>query len=400
MKIVVLGAGAMGQVTIRDLAESAAVKEVLICDLSIERADALKTQLGNAKLKTAKADIQDAEGLSSLLNGYDAVINCSPYVFNLQVMEAALKAACHYLDLGGLFHITRKQLELNQKFVDKKLLAVLGMGAAPGMTNVMAACAADEMDTVESIDIFAASVDLVACDHPFLPPYSLDTILDEYFLSPYVFEDGKFREVPAMSGEKVHEFPPPLGRASSFLTLHSEVATLPLTYEKKGVQRVTYRLGLPTAFHEHCKFLVSLGFGSKDSINVDGVELKPRRILASLIERHPVPSSDPDDCEVIRVDVTGTKNGRNILSRLETTVMAHKEWKISCGALDTGVPPSIVAQMICSGQIKMRGVLAPEVCVPAAEFFAELAKRGMEMRKITDEVLASAASSKKEKVSV
>ncbi|MBX9689601.1 MAG: saccharopine dehydrogenase NADP-binding domain-containing protein, partial [Candidatus Obscuribacterales bacterium] len=259
MKISVLGAGAMGQVTIRDLAESPAVTEVLIGDLSLERAEALKKEINNPKLKAVKADVQDIDGLAKILTGYGAVINCSPYIFNLKVMEAALKAGAHYLDLGGLFHYTRKQMELHEQFAQKKLLAVLGMGAAPGMTNVMAAAAADEMDSVDSIDIYAASVDLAVSNHPFLPPYSLDTILDEYFLSPFVFEDGEFKEVPPMSGELVHDFPHPVGRSSSFLTLHSEVATLPLSYKSKGVRRVTYRLGLPEVFHVRCKFLVDLG---------------------------------------------------------------------------------------------------------------------------------------------
>lgn len=386
----------MGQITIRDLCESAQVSEVLVADLSIERADALKEQLKSKKILTARADIKDTDALSKLLKGFQALINCSPYIFNLQVMEAALNAGCHYLDLGGLFHTTRKQLELNDKFKSQNLLAVLGMGAAPGMTNVMAACAADEMDTVESIDIYAASVDLASSNHPFLPPYALDTILDEYFLSPYVYENGEFKEVTPMSGEQIHDYPHPLGRASSFLTLHSEVATLPLSYKAKGVKRVTYRLGLPTVFHEHCKFLVDLGFGCKESITVDGVELKPRKILQSMIDKHPLPESDPDDCEVIRVDVSGTKGGRQMLTRLETTVFSHKTWKVSCGALDTGVPPSIVAQMILAGEIKERGVLAPESCVPPLKFFEELAKRGMEMRKITDEMLASAKSLRSE----
>ena len=398
MKIVVLGAGAMGQVTVRDLVESSAVSEVLIADLSLERADELKAQFKSSKIKTTRADVQKIDELALLIKSYAAVINCSPYVFNLNVMEAALQAGCNYLDLGGLFHYTRKQLELHEKFKAQKLLAVLGIGAAPGMTNVMAACAASEMDSVDSIDIYAASIDLIINDHPFLPPYSLDTILDEYFLAPYVFENGEFKEVLPMSGEQVHDFPTPLGRASSFLTLHSEVATLPLTYKDKGVKRVTYRLRLPTLFHERCKFLVDLGFGVKTPIKVDGVEMKPRRILSSMIESHQVPSGDPDDCEVIRVDVAGTKDGRAVLTRLETTVFAHKTWKVSCGALDTGVPPSIVAQMICSGEIKEHGVLAPEQCVPPQRFFEELALRGMEMRKTTDQVLAKAADTSREKV--
>ncbi len=80
MKIAVLGAGAMGQVTIRDLVESSEVKEILVGDLSIERADALKNQFKSSKLRTAKADVQDIDGLAKLLAGMQAVINCSPYV--------------------------------------------------------------------------------------------------------------------------------------------------------------------------------------------------------------------------------------------------------------------------------------------------------------------------------
>ncbi len=399
MKIVVLGAGAMGQVTIKDLSNSASVEEVLIGDLNLERADALKKELKCPKIKTARADVTDVDGLARLLSGYEAVINCAPYMFNLNVMQAALKASCHYLDLGGLFHTTRKQLELHEEFEKRKLLAVLGMGAAPGMTNVMAAAACDEMDYVEAIDIYAASVDLLELDHPFLPPYLLDTILDEYFLNPYVFEDGEFKEVAPMSGEQVLEFPQPVGRASSFLTLHSEVATLPLSYKSKGIKRVTYRLGLPVSFHERCKFLVELGFGSKSPLKVDGAELNPRRILQAMIDQHPVPDAEPEDCEVIRVDVAGKKGERQILTRLECTVHSHKEWKISCGALDTGVPPSIVAQMILGGHISKRGVQAPENCVGTARFFDELALRRMEMRKITDEVIAS-TNGAKEKLSV
>lgn len=383
----------MGQITIRDLVESTAVSEVLVADLSLERADGLKRQLGSNKIKTSAADVNDVDALARVIGGYETVINCAPYYFNLKVMEAALKAGCHYLDLGGLFHTTRKQMELNERFQEKGLLAVLGMGAAPGMTNVMAAAAADELECIDYIDIFAASVDLVSHDHPFLPPYALDTILDEYFLEPMVFEDGKFAARPPMSGEVVLDFPGPVGKASSFLTLHSEVATLPLTYKNKGVKRVTYRLGLPEAFHERAKFLVELGFGATEPMDIDGHAVKPRKILAKMIEGHPIPQADPDDCEVIRVDVGGTKNGCQTLIRLETTVFADKKWKVSCGALDTGVPPSIVAQMIGNKTIAQRGVLAPEECVPPQLFFEELAKRGMIMRKITDETLSNAKKS-------
>lgn len=388
MRIVVLGgAGAMGQVVVRDLAASQQVTEVVIADLSVERAEKVKSLIGSSKIKCVATDLTNKTSLVSALKGASVVVASIPYRFNVQVMEAALEAGCHYLDLGGLFHVTRKQMELHDKFVKAKLLAVLGMGAAPGMTNVMAAHAAKDMDTVETIEMVVAGVDFAQSNHPFLPPYALDTILDEYALEPMVFEDGKFLAKPPMSGETTVEMPEPVGKVRAFLTLHSEIATLPFTYEKKGIKNVSYKLGLPAEFHERAKFLVELGFGGTKPIKFGESELHPRKVLATMIELHPTPEGDPNDCEVVRVDVRGTRNGRPATVRMESMIYSHPEWKISCGALDTGVPPSIVAQMIASGSISAVGVLPPEQAVPPEPFFEELSKRNIPMRKITDESL-------------
>ena len=388
MRIVVLGgAGAMGQVIVRDLAEAATVKEVVIADISLERAEHVKKQVGGSKTQCVQADIKSRPSLVAAFKGAQVVVASIPYIFNVEVMEACLEAGCHYVDLGGLFHTTRKQLELHDRFKSANLLAVLGMGAAPGMTNVMAGFAARDLDTVESIEMVVAGVDFAESSHPFLPPYALDTILDEYALEPWVFEQGKFVPKPPMTGETFVEMPEPVGKVRAFLTLHSEIATLPLTFADKGIKECSYKLGLPAEFHERAKFLVELGFGGTKQIDFGGAHLNPRKVLAKMIEQHPQPTGDPNDCEVVRVDVRGTRNGLPAHIRMESIIYSHPQWKISCGALDTGVPPSIVAQMIGTNQITDRGVLPPEKVVPAEAFFKELAKRHIPMRKISDESL-------------
>lgn len=381
----------MGQVAVRDLASSEPVSEVVIADASLERAERVKRLIGSAKIKTSLVDLNNKASLVTTLKGAAVVINSTPYQFNVLVMEAALEAGCNYVDLGGLFHVTRKQLELNDRFKAKNLLAVPGMGAAPGMTNIMAAHAANELDSIESIDMIVAGVDFNKSTHPFLPPYALDTILDEYALEPMVFEGGRFLAKPPMSGESFVDLPEPVGRVQAFLTLHSEIATLPLSYQSRGIQNATYKLGLPAEFHERAKFLVELGFASSKELKVDEVNVKPRRMLAKMIESHEVPDAEPNDCEVIRVDVKGMKSGRSTLIRMESIVNSRADWKISCGALDTGVPPSIVAQMIGLQVIKDTGVVPPEICVSPELFFVELAKRSIPMRKLVDESLTSCA---------
>jgi lysine 6-dehydrogenase len=359
-KIVVLGgAGAMGQIIVRDLAEAAQIDSVVIADYNLALAEKLKTEIGGVKVSAVFADLTKHDQLVALLTGATVVINSTPYYFNVDVMEAAAQAGCHYMDLGGLFHVTKKQLELNEKFKQRSLLAVLGMGAAPGMTNVMAAEGAEELDRLDSIDIYVGCIDFVEVDHPLAPPYLLDTILDEYTKQPMVFEDGEYRAKPPMSGEVLVDFPNPVGNLKAILTLHSEVLTLPLTYAAKKIKAVTFRLGLPAAFHEKLKLLVDLGLGDTEPVDVGGTQIVPRKVLAKMIERIPIPAQEVDDCEVIRVDVKGAKNGTDTLVRLESTIYSDKKWKVSCGALDTGVPPSIVAQMIANGVITAHGVLAP-----------------------------------------
>ncbi|HEY9714407.1 MAG TPA: saccharopine dehydrogenase NADP-binding domain-containing protein, partial [Chroococcales cyanobacterium] len=282
--IVLGGAGAMGQVIVRDLAEfSPASDQVVIADFSEENARKLKDKIGNARVSAIFADLKDTQQLAAILKGATCVINSTPYAYNLEVMEAALTAGCHYMDLGGLFHMTKKQLLLHERFKEKNLLAVLGMGAAPGMTNVMAAEAAQDLDTVESIDISVGCVDFNAIDHPLPAPYALDTILDEYTAEPMVF-DGEYRAEPPMSGKLDIDFPKPVGRVSAILTLHSEVLTLPTSYKDKGIKRVTFRLGLPSDLHERFHLLCTIGFGSKEAVQLDnGSSFVPRFALAKLL---------------------------------------------------------------------------------------------------------------------
>ena len=185
------GAGAMGHVVVRDLLDNPQI-EVVIADYDRDKADALADTL-NSKLKTTRVrgdftDITNKPVMVKGLKNAACVINSTPYYHNVNVMEAALEAGCHYVDLGGLFHVSKEQLKLHDRFVEKGLTAVIGMGAAPGMTNIMAAKAQENMESVESIDIYVGSIDNTKSSHPFLPPYSIETLIDEYTMPPMVFD--------------------------------------------------------------------------------------------------------------------------------------------------------------------------------------------------------------------
>ena len=175
--------------------------------------------------------------------GSAVVVNCVDYRLNLDVMRGALEAGAHYVDLGGLFHVTRLQLELDHDFREAGLTAILGLGSAPGKSNLLARAAVERLDAEPvSMEIWAASRDPAAADHPFPAPYSVRTLLDELQMKPMVVRDGELEEVEPLSGEAEREFPEPIGRAKGIYTLHSELATLPAAYP--SLREASFRLCL------------------------------------------------------------------------------------------------------------------------------------------------------------
>ena len=188
-------------------------------------------------------DARDPASLSRALEGSAVVVNCADYRLNLDVMRGALGAGAHYVDLGGLFHVTKQQLELDGAFREAGLTAILGMGSAPGKTNLLAAAAARRLgaDPV-SMEIWAATRDPAAADHPFPAPYSVQTLRDELQMRPVIVSEGEQVEVEPLSGEAERDFPEPVGRAKGIFTLHSELATLPSNYP--SLREASFRLCL------------------------------------------------------------------------------------------------------------------------------------------------------------
>jgi saccharopine dehydrogenase-like NADP-dependent oxidoreductase len=236
-------------------------------------------------------DARDRESLARALEGAAVVVNCADYRLNLDVMGGALAAGSHYLDLGGLFHVTKRQLELDNAFGSAGLTAILGLGSAPGKTNLLASVAARRLgaDPV-SMEIWAATRDPAAAGHPFPAPYSVQTLRDELQMRPVVVADGELTEVEPLSGEAEREFPEPVGRATGIYTLHSELATLPASYP--SLQEASFRLCLTTGLLEK---LLALEDGelpepyvqSAESVAVHEVELAAigSRVVGSALTR-------------------------------------------------------------------------------------------------------------------
>ena len=218
-----------------------------------EVAEQVAAEHGGGRASAREADAR--AGLAEEIAGCDALINSASYRINLDAMQACLDAGCHYLDLGGLYHLTGEQLASSDRFEAAGLLAVLGIGSSPGKTNLMAARAVAELDSVDSIDVSAASRDL---DPPpgLSLPYALETLIDELTLAPVVLRDGEPAEVEPLSDGGEVDFGEPIGVAGTIYTLHSELRTFG---ESFGCRECSFRLSLSPPLLEKLRELTGAG---------------------------------------------------------------------------------------------------------------------------------------------
>jgi lysine 6-dehydrogenase len=365
VKVAVLGAaGAMAQVVMRDLLE-------FVPDVAITAADARPVRHSDRRVQPAEFDARDEPGTATLLQGHDAVLNCVTYYFNVPIMRAALATRVPYADLGGLYHGSVKQFALHDDFVRAGVPALLGMGSTPGITNVMAGSMARGLDRVESVHVRVGCLDRSASE-PLPVPYALDTVLDEFSLEPMIFRAGRSEAVPPMSGRESIDFPEPVGRAEALYTLHSEVAMFPRSFP--GLEAASFKVAFEPEFVRKVAFLVGLGFASRDKL-AGGTS--PREVLLALAARQETPAGDPEDCDVLRVDLAGRQNGHRVSRRAEMVVLPHRDWRVAAGSLDTGVPLSIAGQLLATRAVSTPGVLCPETAVPPDLFFEMLERRHM-----------------------
>jgi lysine 6-dehydrogenase len=378
MHIIVLGgAGAMGRVTVRTLAEYQNIDQITIADYNEERAREVAAALNSSKIQVKQIDVNDAERLASLVRGADVVLSAVEYIFNLPILKVCIQEKVHYADLGGLFHMTRKLMDISPQVEAAGITAILGMGGTPGITNLLARAAVDKLDRVESIKVQLGCSDDTPSTAALIAPYSIRTILDEFTKPPQVFQDGVWYPQQPLTGQEELIFPLPVGRATAIYSLHSECACFPISFREKGIRHVSFKIAFPSDFLTKLKFLVDMGFGSDEPIQVSGVKVSPREVLAKLLEMAPAEDIEPRDCDVLRVVSVGEANEQKIEIANQVIVLPYRRWGIGAGALDTGTPLAIAGHMLAAGEITRRGAFGPEMCVPVEPFFKELARYDM-----------------------
>jgi len=355
MRVAVLGAGGtIAPAIVRDLADSPEIDEMLLLDIAGDKARAVAEAHGGGKATATEIDAGAVGSLADAITDCDALINSASYRLNVDAMAACLSSGCHYLDLGGLYWMTERQLDAGPQFEDAGLLAVLGIGSSPGKTNLLAARAVAELGSEpESLHVSAGGRDLDPPDGETFP-YALRTLLDEVTLSPVVIRDGEPVEIEPLTDGGEVEFGEPIGTASTVNTIHSEMLTFPSSF---GCSEASFRLSLPPAVEARLRELAEAEAGDDEVARVMAASSPPS---ASTVSVHLVEASG---------------GGRTVRARSVTP--PHEDWGLGGGIVSTATPIAAAVRLLARGELTRRGALPPELCLDPGDMFAELETRGV-----------------------
>ncbi|MDI6892988.1 MAG: saccharopine dehydrogenase C-terminal domain-containing protein [Bacillota bacterium] len=370
--LVVGGAGAMARVTIRDLLADAEVEAVIAADRDGPALAQLRSVVDDHRLVVEQIDVRDEAGLVVLMKRADVTVNATWYRFNLVVMGAAIKARVPLIDLGGLYHMTRRQLAMDPQVREAGILVIPGMGSDPGTSNVLCRWAAGRLDRVREIHIRYGST---AGGQTF--GFAASTVLDEASRPAVVVRHGQVVEAPPLSDPEEVRFDPRLGHLTTYTILHSELATVPRSIP--GLQEMTYKDSWDAAAIARVRALVELGLASEEPVATPWGMVAPRDVLLGML-RHTLREEEPSPgWDELLVRAVGTRDGVETEVRVEVVSAGDLEGNVTGLAYLTGVPPAIVARMVARGEVKGAGVLPPEVCVPPEPYLRELSRRRVEI---------------------
>jgi saccharopine dehydrogenase-like NADP-dependent oxidoreductase len=391
MKVLLVGVGGVGEAIAVVAKNRAWLEQMVLADYNLDRAREVQSKLkDNAKFPIEKIDASDRAQIVALAQKYhvDLIMNAVDPIFNEAIFDAAYEAGTHYMDMAMTLstpHATDPFHQSGVKLGDyqfarakdweaKKLLALVGMGVEPGMADVFARYAEKHLfDEIDEIGI-RDGANLEVRGYEFAPNFSIWTTIEECLNPPVIWEQGKdwFTTEPFSEAE-VFDFPEGIGPVEVINVEHEEVLLVPRWIKCK---RVTFKYGLGDKFIGVLKTLKMLGLDKKEKINVKGVQVAPRDVVAACL---PDPAHLGDRMfgkTCAGTWIKGSKGGQPrqvYLYQVADNETCMKNYGVQAVVWQTAVSPVISMELIANGVWQGVGVLGPEAFDPDP-FMAKMAE--------------------------
>jgi saccharopine dehydrogenase (NAD+, L-lysine-forming) len=394
MKVLVVGAGGVGAAFAAIAQRRETFTQVVMADVARERAQAVAQRLDEPdRFSAERVDASSQDDLVELIGRVspDAVLNACDPRFNEPIFAACFQARVTYLDMAmTLSHphpdrpyeltgemLGDKQFAREQDWKDAGLLALVGIGVEPGLSDVFARYAADELfSSLEEVGV-RDGADLVVEGYDFAPTFSIWTTIEECLNPPLIWERerGFYTTVP-FSEPETFEFPEGIGPVECVNVEHEEVVLIPRWVD---CQRVTFKYGLGQEFIDVLSTLHKLGLDSTEPVSVRGVQVAPRDVVAAALPDPATLGERMSGRTCAGTWITGTgKDGQPRSTYLyhvvdnETTM---REYASQAVVWQTAVNPVVALELLDRGDWKGTGVLGPEA-FPPQPFLDLLAEYG------------------------
>ncbi len=405
MKVLLVGVGGVGE-AIAAIAKPRKWMELMVlADFNVKRAEEVQKKLGDVKRFPVEfIDASNQNNIEMLAKKYqvDLIMNSVDPIFNKQIFDAAYNVGATYMDMAMTLsepHPTDPfnqtgiklgdyQFEKAKDWESKKLLALVGIGVEPGMADVFARYAADHLfDEIDEVGI-RDGANITIEGYEFAPNFSIWTTIEECLNPPVIWENGKWFTTAPFSEPEVFDFPE-IGPVEVVNVEHEEVLLVPRWVKTK---RATFKYGLGDQFIGVLKTLHMLGLDNKEKINVKGVQVAPRDVVAACL---PDPAHLGDKMRgktCAGTYVKGTKDGKPrevYLYQVADNEECMKTWGCQAVVAQTAFSAVIAMDLIKHGVWKGVGVLGPEA-FPPDPFMEKMADYGFPygMREMTKEAAA------------
>lgn len=378
MRILIIGTGGVGSAAARIAVRRDFFETLVVADYDPARPQALVAELADPRLSAAQIDASDPASVTALCReqAITHVLNAVDPRFVMPIFDGALAAGADYLDMAMSLSrphpdkpheltgvkLGDEQFAQEQRWRDAGRLALVGIGVEPGLSDVFARYAEDELfETIDELGV-RDGANLVVEGYDFAPSFSIWTTIEECLNPPVIYEEGRgWYTTAPFSEPEVFDFPEGIGPVECVNVEHEEVLLMPRWTKAR---RVTFKYGLGDEFIEVLKVLHKLGLDRTDKVTVKGVEVSPRDVVAACL---PDPAQLGDrmtgkTCAGVWVTGTG-KDGAprsTYLYHVADNETTMAEYGSQAVVWQTAINPVVALELLATGAWSGTGVLGPE----------------------------------------
>ncbi|MFH1664559.1 MAG: saccharopine dehydrogenase family protein [Candidatus Omnitrophota bacterium] len=370
-KVLIIGAGGVGGVVTHKCAQLPEVfDEICLASRTVEKCERIAAQL-ERPIRTAKVDADNTGEVVRLIRGFepDMIINVALPYQDLSIMNACLETGVAYLDTANYEPVDEAkfcykwQWDYQSRFRERGIMALLGCGFDPGVTNIFCAYAMkhyfDEIHTVDIMDCNAGNH-----GHPFATNFNPEINIREITQRGKYWENGRWLETDPLSVHKTFDFPE-IGPKEMYLMYHEELESL--VKNLKGLRRIRFWMTFGEQYLTYLRVLEDVGMTRIDPVEFEGYRIVPLKFLKAVL---PEPSSlgrNYTGKTNIGCLIEGEKDGKNrkiYIYNVCDHAECYREVKAQAISYTTGVPAMIGAKMMLTGVWKGKGVFNVEELDP------------------------------------